>query len=215
MNTNKFTVNNIEYTMNPETGYCIKTVVYPVEGGKTHRQSIRIGKGEFAKAMQEYDDMMDAKMHEAIERLVEEQDNEEIARIQQEMAEPEKAPKTKKSTKSPSKKKVQTGGMEFSEDGVSVILTPKQVAFVKELPTSDFWENGLDSALWVGVLCDELSGKMGPMTVGAMISTLREKHLLVVGVGQYGGGIEGKGRKSKYMELTELGKKVAAKVLGL
>ena len=105
--------------------------------------------------------------------------------------------------------------MEFTEDGVNVILTAKQVAFIKELPGTQFWENGLDSALWIDVLCDELSDKMGPMTVGAMTSTLREKHLLVVSVGQHGGGIEGKGRKSKYMELTELGKKVAAKVLGL
>ena len=206
MNTNitKFVIDNTEYAMNPETGYCTKTIIYPVEDGKTHRQSIRISKNEYATAMQEYDDMMDAKMHEAIERIVEEQETEEIRKIQNEMMKDKKKPE-------PRKKKVQTGGMEFSEDGVSVILTVKQVAFIKELPTSNFWENGLDSALWIDILCDELSDKMGPMTIGAMVSTLREKGLLLVGKDKR----NHKERKAAFFEFSEFGKKVAAKVLGL
>jgi hypothetical protein len=269
MNTNKFTIDNIEYVMNPETGYCTKTVVYPVEGGKMHRQSTRISKNEFAKAMQEHDDRMDAKMHEAIERLVQEEEDAEVAAIQKEMMKTEKTKKgltyeelielakkhyskggdstvecwdintyntyveqfgpitrkvamsifgcdadsradAEQRTKAPRKKKVRVGGIEFVEDGMGVILTAKQVAFIKELPRTQFWTGGLDSALWIDILCDELSDKMGPMTIGAMVSTLREKHLLVVSVGSYDNG-----KKAKYIAFTELGKKVVAKVLGL
>lgn len=121
----------------------------------------------------------------------------------------------KEQDKKPAKKRVKVGGMEFAEDGVSVVLTDKQVKFVQLLPTSGFWDRGVDSSLWVSVLCDELAEEMGAMTIGAMISTLREKGLLVVGVGQYGENVDKKGRKEKVIAFTELGRKVAAKVLGL
>ena len=269
-NITSFTLNGIGYAQNEKTGYCFRYVETTDENGKKVRQSIRIGKSEFHKALQAHEDEVDAKMHEAIERLVEEQDNEEVARIQKEMTKTSKAKKgltfeelielakkyynkggdgvvecwdentyntyvgqfgpitrkvamsifgcdadfradAEQRTKSPRKKKVQIGGMEFTEDGVSVILTAKQVVFIKELPGTQFWENGLDSALWIDVLCDELSDKMGPMTIGAMISTLREKGLLLVGKDRRNHNE----RKAAFFELSEMGKKVAAKVLGL
>jgi hypothetical protein len=107
-------------------------------------------------------------------------------------------------------KKIKVGGMEFNEGGISVILTPAQVEFFKHMPDTHFWENGLDSALWIDVLCDEIGGMFAgkPMTVGAMISTLREKKMLTVGVGRMNG------KKAKFLELTELGKR-AAKEIGL
>lgn len=91
-----------------------------------------------------------------------------------------------------------------------VTLTEKQVNFMLHLPDTTFWEHGLDSTLWVDVLVDEIGGEFEekPMTVGAMISTLREKGLMVVAIGNVNG------RKAKYIELTEDGKKVA-KELGL
>ena len=203
-----FTLDGAIYSQNDKTGYCYRTVEYGIEGGEMHRQSVRISKNEYYKALQAHEDETDAKMREAIEHLVEEQDNEEIARIQKEMMKDKKKP-------SPRKKKVQTGGMGFTEGDVSATLTAKQVEFIKELPGTQSWTNSLDSTIWIGDLCDELSDKMGPMTIGAMVSTLREKNLLEVGVGQYDGGLKGKGRKSKYVAFTELGKKVVAKVLGL
>lgn len=199
-----FTLNGVGYAKNEKTGYCFRYVDIVDETGKKSRQSIRISKSEFNKALQAHEDEVDAKMHEAIERLVEEQDNAEIRRIQKEMAAPKK-----KST--PRAKKVQVGGMEFTEDGVSVIITPKQVEFIRLLPGTQFWENGLDSALWIDVLCDELSDKMAPMTIGAMVSTLREKGLLLVGKDKR----NHKEKKVAFFEFSELGKKVAAKVLGL
>ena len=192
------TLNGLRYTRDEKNGYCYKTVEYEIENGKMHSQTTRIGKSEFNKAMQEHDDMEDAKMREAIERLVQDQETEEIRQIQKEM--------TKKSRRA---KKVQVGGMEFTEGGVDTILTPKQVQFIRLLPDTQHWSEGVDSTLWINVLCDELDDKMGPMTIGAMVSTLREKHLLEVTVGSYGE------KKAKAFRFTNTGKAVVFKVLGL
>lgn len=91
-----------------------------------------------------------------------------------------------------------------------ITLTAKQVDFIKHLPDTNFWEQGLDSMPWCDVLADEIGGQFAgkPMTVGAMISTLREKHLIEVGRDTTRQG------KPKYLVLTEVGKAVAKK-LGL
>lgn len=91
-----------------------------------------------------------------------------------------------------------------------VTLTEKQVDFLKHLPDTCFWENGLESALWCDVLADEIGGQFAgkPMTVGAMISTLREKKLVEVG------REEARQGKPKFMTLTVVGQ-VVAKRLGL
>lgn len=93
---------------------------------------------------------------------------------------------------------------------VEIILTEKQVDFFHHMQDTCFWEHGLDSTPWIDVLCDEIGGQFTnkPMTIGAMISTLREKDLLTVGR-----DTERKGRP-KFFGLTELGKEVA-KDLGL
>lgn len=100
----------------------------------------------------------------------------------------------------------------YSENGKPVVtLTAKQVDFVKHLPDTNFWEHGLDSEIWVDVLCDEIGGQFAkkPMTVGAMISTLCEK-----GLGQRAKSrINGKLATS--FALTELGKTVFATGWGL
>lgn len=90
----------------------------------------------------------------------------------------------------------------------NVTLTKKQVNFLKRLPEDDFYEHGLDSSLWIDVFCDTVADKFNPMAVGAMVSTLREKDLIHVGVQKMDG------RKCKFFGFTELGKQVA-KELGL
>lgn len=112
----------------------------------------------------------------------------------------EKAPKTKK---------VPEGGAEFEVGqppfSETVILTAKQMDFIRHLPDTCFWENGLDSCVWVDCLCDEIGGQFAgkPMTVGAMVSTLCEKGL--------GRRCKQKvnNRKATSFELTEKGKLVA------
>ena len=93
---------------------------------------------------------------------------------------------------------------------VTVTLTDKQVDFMHEMTKSNFWEEGLESSLWCDVLVEEIGGQFAnsPFVVGAMISTLREKSLITVGVQKTNG------RKCKFFELTELGKQVAQE-LGL
>lgn len=121
--------------------------------------------------------------------------------------EAEKNP-TKKAKRSSRSKKNAAYRKQFGE--VEIILTEKQVDFFNHMQDTCFWEQGLDSIPWIDVLCDEIGGQFEnkPMTVGAMISTLREKDLLTVGVERVNG------RKAKFFELTDLGKKVAAE-LGL
>ena len=116
----------------------------------------------------------------------------------------------KKAKKSTRKKKVQVGGFEFQEGEVHLILTPKQVEFLKHLSDSTFWQHGLQSTLWIDILCDEITGQFEgkPMAVGAMISTLREKGILAVALGRL------ENKKAKYVELTDFGQRVATE-LGL
>lgn len=89
-----------------------------------------------------------------------------------------------------------------------VTLTAKQADFMRHLPDTHFWENGLDSCIWVDCLCDDIGGqfKNKPMTVGAMISTICEK-----GLGKRGRDESRKGKPTVF-ELTELGKAVAAEL---
>lgn len=100
---------------------------------------------------------------------------------------------------------------EYCPNGTDTItLTAKQVEFMAEMTKTSFWENGLESALWCDVLADEIGGQFAgkPMTVGAMISTLREKSLINVGKDDSRKG------HPKFMVLTDMGKQVATE-LGL
>lgn len=106
-------------------------------------------------------------------------------------------------------KKVRVGGMEFNENGVHVVLTAKQIDFIRHLPDTTFWERGVDSLPWIDCLCDDIGGQFEnkPMTVGAMVSTLREKGLLETGVTTINK------RRSKYFRVTETGKAIFRKIL--
>lgn len=115
---------------------------------------------------------------------------------------------TKKAKRSSRSKKNAAFKKQFGE--VEITLTEKQVDFFHHMQDTCLWEQGLDSTPWIDVLCDEIGGQFEnkPMTVGAMVSTLREKDLLIVGAQRVDG------RKAKFFELTDLGKVVAAE-LGL
>lgn len=131
----------------------------------------------------------------AVEATEESQTTEETKQIAKEMG---------------SKKKRTRKSKDIAYDGNGITLTAKQVDFIRHLPDTCFWENGLDSCIWVDCLCDDIGGqfKGKPMTVGAMISTLCEKGL----------GVRTKekvnNRTATSFKLTPTGKVVAAK-LGL
>ena len=99
-------------------------------------------------------------------------------------------------------------------DGVEIGLTEKHMMFLKNLPKCCYWDRGLDSGIWVFDVRDTLAmAGMAGMTVGAMISTLREKGLLRVTLGEVE-NMNGRTRRERYIELTDTGKRVA-EVLGV
>lgn len=188
-NTNEITfeINGATYTRKAN-GYCYVSYEYS-ESGKVHR----IGKAEFEDKYAQF------QMEAAIEAVEESETTEEIKQIAKEFA-----PKKKRIRKS------KDIAFAVTVDGVETTLTAKQVDFIRHLPDTCFWENGLDSAVWTDVLADEIGGQFAgkPMTTGAMISTLCEKGL----------GVRAKERVNKRncisFRLTGLGKVIAAE-LGL
>lgn len=206
-----FNINGKTYTEKvSENGRSTYWVTYEQsEKGKVYR----ISKDEFEKAFEDYrafwadDAAVEEKTREMVGLGDEEHEGlhmdltaEEEAKA---MEEAEKWLKDHGATL-PGNKPRKSKDVAHEAEGVT--LTAKQVDFIKHLPDTYFWENGLDSCIWVDCLCDDIGGqfKGKPMTVGAMISTLCEKGL--------GSRCSEKrdGRKCTSFELTELGKKVAA-----
>lgn len=199
-----FTLSNgTIYTRKPN-GYCYKQS----EGHMT-----RISVAEFNAAYVQFDEeqgremslVPEEEMEAAIAKVEESEQTEEGKKIAKAMKD------GKKSTRKPRRVKgSETIAVETPNGTVEVSLTPKQIDFIRHLPDTNFWENGLDSTIWVDVLCDEIGGQFEgkPMTVGAMISTLCEKGL----------GVRAKNKINNHtatsFALTDLGKAVARE-LGL
>ena len=176
-------INGINYT-NTRPGY-----YYKAENGK----QVRIPKAEWDAAYVEYEKAAEAEAQ--ARKAKEEADAKAV----------EKAVNAKE--KKPAKKRKPK---DVAYEGNGVTLTAKQVDFIRHLPDTNFWEDGLDSTIWTDILADEIGGQFEgkPMTTGAMISTICEKGLAVRGKDKVNG------KKATAMALTDLGKKVAAE-LGL
>lgn len=121
---------------------------------------------------------------------------------------------TKKATKKKARKDV---ALTIEFEGKEYSITAKQKDFMEHLPDTCFWERGLDSAPWIPILCDEIGGQFAgkPLSVGAMVSTLREKGLLEVGCETFMELGTNQKRKMKYLILTDAGKAMAKAVGGL
>lgn len=173
------------------------------EKGKVYR----VSKDEFEKAFEDYltlyADTVVGLGDEEHEGLHMDLTAEEEAKA---MEEAEKWLKDHGTTLPGNKPRKDKKSKDVAHEAEGVTLTAKQVDFIKHLPDTCFWENGLDSCIWVDCLCDDIGGQFAekPMTVGAMISTLCEK-----GLGSRGSE-KRNGRKCTSFKLTELGKKVAA-----
>lgn len=224
----KFELNGIEYRFNEETGRYSK-----VEGGKTVRigkaeyeqaastptsiKRIPAEDGthavEFAKIGTEYgvrfvgDEEYKTMMKEEVKMAVDPRDRadsrftacfEFMGRRYWTKDAIIKGEKTKKARKRTPK------DIAYKNEDLGVTLTAKQLDFCKHLPDTNFWEDGLDSNVWIDVLADEIGGMCAgkPMSVGAMVSTLREKNLVDVVRDDSRQG------KPKCLSLTDLGKKV-------
>ena len=96
--------------------------------------------------------------------------------------------------------KLQPGGFEDTFEGKRVILTPKQTEFMERLEENETWERGDPSKWFCGDHYAEcLSDTMPPMSVGAMITTLREKGIIRTEYTHIDG------RRVCKFQLTELG----------
>lgn len=191
---NEFELNGIYYTMT-STGYC-----YAIE----NKKKVRISRAEYDAAEMEYINSeseptgLGDEEHEGLHMDL---TAEEEAKA---MEEAEKWLKDHGTTLPGSKPRKAKKSKDVAFECEGVTLTAKQADFIRHLPDTCFWENGLDSCIWVDCLCDDIGGQFAgkPMTVGAMISTICEK-----GLGRR--GVEKRdGRKCTTFELTTEGKLV-------
>lgn len=87
-----------------------------------------------------------------------------------------RAPRTARSTPRPRK---QEGSVSVTLGEASVLLTPKQLEFMERLSECPGWnEGGPAGEYTASEYAQELSDTMNPMSMGAVLTTLREKHLL-------------------------------------
>lgn len=192
-----FTVNGIGYNTNEKGNRFFK-----IEDEKT----TRIGKAEYEAAFEEFtgyaadDEELEFDEEEAIREAKKEMEEASGRAAEEAVNHPKK-----------SSRSLRKAAHRVEVDGQEIGLTEKHVTFLKSLPKCSYWDHGLDSSVWVFDVRDTLAmAGMAGMTVGAMISTLREKGLLVVGEEIFTNLVRGgRGRKEKYIELTETGKKVA------
>lgn len=183
-----FTINGVGYNTNEKGNRFFK-----IEDEKT----TRIGRAEYEAAFEQYtnEDIEDAELEFDEDAAI----RELAGRVSDRVAE-EAVNHPKKSSRS-----LRKAAYRVTVDGQEIGLTEKHVTFLESLPKCSYWDHGLDSSVWVFALTDT---GMAPMTVGAMVSTLREKGLLRVMLGEVE-NMNGRTRHEKYIELTETGKKVA------
>lgn len=181
-------INNINYTKT-DAGYCYKN-----ENGK----QVRIKAAEFDAAYNEWTALEAAEAKAKAEAAKAADDKKAEDAVNKKANKPAKKRRPKDIAYEATKT--------FANEDFNITLTAKQVAFIKRIPDTCFYENGLESTMWVDVLVDEIGGEFAgkPMTVGAMISTIREKKLVYVALDKVNG------KKAKYFGFTEIGKQVAA-----
>lgn len=188
-------------TQTTKTMFIIGDTTYNESNGRYYKKTgdgkkTRISAAAYDAAAAEWTEMVKGKAEQDAEQ-------DEIDIITAEMTDkPTEPAKAKKPSKPRKSKDI------AHESKYGVTLTAKQVDFLRHLPDSNFWEDGLDSEIWVDCLCDEIGGQFfnKPMTVGAMISTLCEKKL----------GVRCRqkvnGRMATSFKLTDLGKMVISEL---
>lgn len=194
----QFEFDGVKYTETRPNYY------YKNEDGKQKR----IGKAEYEQAFENYIDMRADEYGDAEDDWDAEQEiADREAKQAYKDAETEKNFNKKKSASKPRRSKdVAFIFTPNGDESKQLTLTKKQVDFLKALPQDDFWQDGIDSGLWCDCIADSIG--WNPMSVGAMISTLREKDIVFTTVERVNG------KKCKGMMFTDLGKIVATE-LGL
>ena len=189
-------------TQTIETAFVIDDTTYNESNGRYYKtedgKKTRIGKAAYDAAAAEWVEMV-------TDRAKQDAEQDEVDAVLDELNHGQDTVATVTKTAPAKKRKPK----DVAHEAEGVTLTAKQVDFIRHLPDTCFWEQGLDSCIWVDCLCDEIGGQFAgkPMTVGAMISTLCEKGL--------GRRMNAKvnGRTSTSFELTVKGKLIAGKLI--
>lgn len=171
------TVDEVTYIRNTETNYC-----FSITDNKKHRISRKVFDEMYDRAIDDKEQIMFDEIYEQKKQAAEVSDREAEKRV------------VKK------RKRVSATAQTITlADNKEVILTEKQVDFLRHLPDSADWENDVDSVLWIDTLCDDIGGQFEnkPMVVGAMVSTLCEKGII----------IRVNEEKHSPFQLTDLGKR--------
>jgi len=151
--------------------------------------TVRIARSEYEIAYETYMDNAEQEMYDEEQETRAKKGRESDKIAEDSVNRPKKAKRTRATTSV-----VDLGK-------IKVALTEKQIAFMMALPLSKDWKN-VDSEIHIMDLGMDLGGEFAekPMTVGAMITTLREKGIIFVTKGS---------RKERSFNLTDVGVKVA------
>lgn len=178
-------------------------------GGHCFRDGRRIPREEFDRARGEHLEQLGRRLS-AVSReagsTIAERRARELAGEAGERE--EKAVKKDEKTKAARKRRPRDVAFECEVGGERVTLTSRQCEFLQQATQCPCWAEG-GTGIWTDVLLDEMG--VSGMSFGAMVSTLREKHLLEVWRETREDGVTGRDRKVKAMRLTRLGKVVVAR----
>lgn len=108
----------------------------------------------------------------------------------------------------PSRPRKQEGSVSVALGEAFVLLTPKQLEFMERLSECPEWDGTPTGEYNASLYAQELEDTMNPMSVGAVLTTLREKNLLQTKKRKVGGV------KCCIFKLTDLGEKVYRKLAG-
>lgn len=172
------------------------------QGGYCFRDGRRVSREEFDRARGEHLEQLGRRLS-AVSREAGSTIAERRAREAQQGAEEEAV--RKGGTKAARRRRPRDVAFECEVGGERVTLTSRQCEFLQAASQCPCWTEG-DGTLWTDVLLDEMG--MNGMSFGAMVSTLREKHLLEVGRESREDGATGRSRKVKVIRLTRLGEAV-------
>lgn len=118
------------------------------------------------------------------------------------------AQKTRRAPKSTPRSRKQEGSVSVALEGGSVMLTPKQLEFMERLSECPGWDGNPTGEYNASEYAQELSDTMNPMSVGAVLTTLREKGLMTTEKKRVGA------ISCCYFRLTDIGTKVYKELAG-
>lgn len=176
------------------------------QGGYCFRDGRRVSREEFDRARGEHLEQLGRRLS-AVSREAGSTIAERRAR---ELAgeagdKEEKAVKKDEKTKAARRRRPKDVAFECEVGGRAVTLTSRQCEFLQRATQCPCWAEG-GAGVWTDILLDECG--MNGISFGAMVSTLREKHLLEVGRETREDGVTGRSRRVKVMRLTRLGEAV-------